>query len=619
MSAASNTEVNPVAPSNHIPRSSDSDIRTCCTDTAAPLSQTAWRLPSTPPINRLPVEILTMIFVWLTRMHKDIQNLQFEGAPPQYIGVMRVCKLWNDIALNTVELWQKVSIGEYRTTADRLSAVLARSRSASLDIKVRGASGTLRLAAPFLLREAHRLRTLNMAEYDDGVEAVDALLLSAVEFPRLETLVVLELSDQHYPFGVTKVAECLVSLDAENRFPSLRSLELRCVYIPWRAPVFQTLRAFILVDCHAPSNISLPEFLAALRRCERLEELEIHYTFMTAFPDVDPNGFPVVPEYPIAILPRLHSLLLQNWPSTWYQYSPSDIHVLLQHLRIPPTAGITINLEIDREEVGGYEDDAGIVYPPEDYGVNVSFLTPIPQDSACLPLLCNATSITLMASHVECSQRKRYVNIECTREPEAGTLRVIFNEFTSFHESARWPYPQSNQLRDVCTLFARAPLTSLTVELLDATSDVLMDMFHTFSALTNLHVYCTGDGQERELLTALAPPHLTSHPGSAVLPALRILRLERVAWPACPLTRIIFCIWVRRAQGAATLSELHITFNDRDTEDVGGVARHYRALAALKNAVEGLVVCSDATIESDAKVSKYWGRSCHYHAHLFMV
>lgn len=141
------------------------------------------RKRSMPPINRLPVEVLSMIFECLSCM--DGIYVFRSGSRSHSIDIMRVCKFWTDIAIHTASVWQKIAV---RTTGDWLAVALPRSKGMPLDVTVYDASRILDTIAPLLTKEAPRLRTLKVNGADNVIDLLENTILAVDQLLCLDTL-----------------------------------------------------------------------------------------------------------------------------------------------------------------------------------------------------------------------------------------------------------------------------------------------------------------------------------------------------------------------------------------------------------------------------------------------
>lgn len=169
-----------------------------------------------------------MIFEWLLCM--DGIYVFSWGRPSHSIDIMGVCKLWTDVAMNTISIWQNI---EVRTTGNWLAIVLPRSKGMPLDVTVHCASRILPSIVSSLTEEAPRLRRLSVCE--GGADVVDLLedtVLSVDRLPCLETLLVEYCGDAYAPLD-------FISFDEGDRFPALRVLDLNSSYVPWDTSIFR--------------------------------------------------------------------------------------------------------------------------------------------------------------------------------------------------------------------------------------------------------------------------------------------------------------------------------------------------------------------------------------------
>lgn len=212
------------------------------------------------PINRLPAEILSMVFEHLLDS-PPLAGARFLGANPpvyQWAGVHAVCRRWREIAVSTPKLWGRIyayrgpgtSLGD-----DIVSTSFLRAGSTPLAVYVVGetqvrarAAGLLhRSLKQILLENSSRIRDLRMAD-------VESLIIHHVirEASQLETLFLaarntgtMGLEDSDYSLHAELAAS--MTPPGDWKMPCLRTLIISGLS-GWhsRTTSLHTLRHFVL-------------------------------------------------------------------------------------------------------------------------------------------------------------------------------------------------------------------------------------------------------------------------------------------------------------------------------------------------------------------------------------
>ncbi|KAI0776629.1 hypothetical protein BD413DRAFT_225465 [Trametes elegans] len=496
-----------------------------------------------PPIARLPMELLSTIFTLLATSDDKPHPKYPDGAVPStaWIVVMRVCKYWRGVALNTVGLWQRITVGG---CVEWLGLALARSMNVPVDVSLLRADKTLYKAVSLLTEVAPRLRLLHVYEATaNSLPVLHDTLFAHGRLPLLQELVVDceegRVHDNANMFG---------EFGDERQLPSLRVLGCMSVWVPWESPVFRNLRVLKMSHTFPQEPTPLANFVAMLQGCHSLEELHLHHVPSILFPqEVDEENARVVQPSCIASLPRLRVFTLWH-NQTWYDVFPSKPFQLLEHLRLPETASVIITLEACVAD-----------YTP------FSYLDAIPRDTDSLPILRSALSARLKSD-----PKARWISIEASRGPlREGVLHLDFDEYVNDPSEAElsWPYQKSAQIRDFCTLFSQSPLESLTLESLDLRDWPLADVFRAFPSLRTLEVFFN-DKHVRHDLAELVPLLVSgprADPGSPttiVLPSLRALRLKDIALSVY-VPYVLLAALILRARRGTRWPELWVEWSSR--------------------------------------------------------
>ncbi|EIW56851.1 uncharacterized protein TRAVEDRAFT_49666 [Trametes versicolor FP-101664 SS1] len=274
-----------------------------------------------------------MIFEWLSCMD-GMYVSSFGSRSSHSIEIMRVCKFWTNIAMNTVSLWQKI---EVRTRGNWLAIALPRSKGMPLDVIVHDADRILSSTAPLLVGEAPRLRSLKVldAHKDKPVDVLENAILAVDRLPCLETLVVEYLGNGLAPLK-------LYSFSKNDRFPALHFLDLNSLFLPWTSSIFRQLRYLRIHEaCVLDSDeVPLSVFLDMLRTCQCLEILDFPCVSFIDYSGHEHNRAGCA-----VFLPRIRSFHWE-WPDLWAIESPTHVYHVLEHLQFPPSADIHLDLAV---------------------------------------------------------------------------------------------------------------------------------------------------------------------------------------------------------------------------------------------------------------------------------
>ncbi|KAI0648332.1 hypothetical protein C8Q79DRAFT_925264 [Trametes meyenii] len=263
-------------------------------------------------VQRLPPELLVRIFsycVWTSREDRDL------------ITVTHVCRQWRAIALNNATLWRTIFV----TSLAKAEAFVQRSKRALLDVEYRG-SIPVRDFMPLLSSVTKRLRSL-IVEVDDTMTI--GYIMGRFDIgppPHLETLHLVgkigSVSDRQFVKMIR--GGMAVFLVHDNIFmPSLRSLRLSPICVPWQTDIYSRLSVLELgtPDMVPPSEQRLLEIL---RQCPGLETLRLDFRdqCLPLAPKDDPGW--------IVSLPLLATFSIRS-------LLPASIASLLSHLTLPPS------------------------------------------------------------------------------------------------------------------------------------------------------------------------------------------------------------------------------------------------------------------------------------------
>ncbi|KAJ3546001.1 hypothetical protein NMY22_g2215 [Coprinellus aureogranulatus] len=211
---------------------------------------------ATMPINRLPPEILSQVFL-------DVQKEEARVEAASWVAVTHVCRHWRDIALRCTTLWTHLAFPQ----PDFTELMLSRSGSAPLHIEAEdsafGDGRSLDILRKVLSQVA-RIHTISLEAEEN--EVADVLPPSLSGAPILERLV-LRGNDWDLP-----------STFFDGVPPRLSELELEGCKLSgstiWASATLIRLTIICWSEEHRPS---VQDFLDALKRMPLLEFLQLQY------------------------------------------------------------------------------------------------------------------------------------------------------------------------------------------------------------------------------------------------------------------------------------------------------------------------------------------------------
>ncbi|KAH8092640.1 hypothetical protein BXZ70DRAFT_950780 [Cristinia sonorae] len=151
------------------------------------------------PVSRLPIELLTEVFILYVKSQVAENAQRLRQDPPRrlsvysWISISQVCHQWRQVALQTPILWCSI-VWTKRISTSWISELLARSKSLLLRIRIRVVEGAdqrpvfphLQNALAVLLPEIHRAHSIDIslpARFWSRLRK-----LEATQLPHLKTL-----------------------------------------------------------------------------------------------------------------------------------------------------------------------------------------------------------------------------------------------------------------------------------------------------------------------------------------------------------------------------------------------------------------------------------------------
>ncbi|KDQ54602.1 hypothetical protein JAAARDRAFT_71897 [Jaapia argillacea MUCL 33604] len=280
------------------------------------------------------------------------------GVAEEWRVVTYVCRRWRQIAVNTPALWDHVHFrSPHRYWAQEH---INRSGSTLLSVRIE--------YLPWKLDETSEGSSGDDEDSDDDEQPKsacrqwlhDVFGITNGLLSRTKSLVLHLHREPDPPFDLRQLStqplyletlqiNCLFDLLLEDDClfdgqvaPSLRTLILRHVCIPWSAPLFSGLASLSISNVEAGESNSPEAFVGMLSRCQGMEVL--HLCQSPAFePDAVEDGEVQAQEIS---LPNLRSLTIDGEDSV-------QVSWLTHYLLVPPTAVIRIGVDLkDVEEEG---------------------------------------------------------------------------------------------------------------------------------------------------------------------------------------------------------------------------------------------------------------------------
>ncbi|KAF9500598.1 hypothetical protein BDN71DRAFT_1501811 [Pleurotus eryngii] len=258
------------------------------------------------PIFKLQLELLGEIFVLAkssTLRSRDNGTLKSEGGCG-WLNVVGVCRTWQEIALNTAQIWNRFDMPDIKHVEWAL-LLLARSKDVPLFVEC---------ASP--------------------CKNTNVLCAIGPHLPRIQELYLPARSSQILSFFVAKglrflglrpldnasspVIEGVLKIDT----PILSCLELVRVDLPASIPCLPLLRRLYIGSMEGFCDMTVKSLLLFLRSTPSLESLEIIHALRK----------PTALSYPTVDLPKLSRISLT---SKYFQTS-----LLFQHIRYPSSSAV---------------------------------------------------------------------------------------------------------------------------------------------------------------------------------------------------------------------------------------------------------------------------------------
>ena len=513
-------------------------------------------------ITQLPVEILTLIFVYSSRRHpfSDEDNCDYFRvtlAKSRWTKLMLVCRRWCDVVRTTPALWRTIDVGEEKAW---LKLSLLRSDNALIDVSFSSESDFDDEHAAILEPHYHRLRSFRLEWWSPP-----ALRVICENLPALESLEVLNTSYDYLTRdsdGIHTMTDLGIT---QQRFPNLRTLHVAYTPLPTDPSFYSHIRRLSLNE--RPFNLSLEQFMQLLSDIPGLRYLELD-DFLQYLSDDGNVGLP------LRSLPSLRFLGLHN-------HVPRLSTRFLSRIDIP-AASLSITANVD----GDFDGE-------ENEFVDVTLCDVLPPDlrTSLRPQLTNVTWGRLTTVYDE-------YTIEChSTIPEPDETTLVKLSLTSYM-GRQWDYRQSGGIADLIALFGSAPLTHLETRGYCVSASYVMKrwvrLFRAFPSLVSLEVAADDTVLAGFLEASLASP--TDQP-------VVCRRLERIVlndeWVSLKGDRmdaifepLLRCL-VYRAERGARLKELRLEFH-REAREAAGE----KYLSQLESLVSD-VVFGDAWSKND--------------------
>ncbi|KAK7058590.1 hypothetical protein VNI00_002226 [Paramarasmius palmivorus] len=219
------------------------------------------------PVARLPAEVLTEIFSYLTRdLYTAYPRFHDKKRRNDWFFFTHVCHFWRTIALNHAPLW----ICPDLSIPSLANAMAQRSKNANLHIVISGDPDIRQDILDTIQNQMSRVEilrfdiTTSMGDTTKLQNFVSRLIQPA---PRLRKLCLYGGDHQ-----LLSLPSQFLSLDA----PSLEDMHLDRCHFPWESPMLRNLTNLYLLGDGSVSP-SGQQFIEALRRMSSLQTLELDY------------------------------------------------------------------------------------------------------------------------------------------------------------------------------------------------------------------------------------------------------------------------------------------------------------------------------------------------------
>ena len=257
------------------------------------------------PIFRLPVELLSEIFISACWVGWPLEFRKDGLCPPESFRLARVCHHWRKVALATPLLWTRFEASGTEFTKN----MLLRSSGAPLQVLVKPRTWHRETALVFdHLQRIEKLGISLFSGFDD---------ITPRRAPLLRTLTCYDLD---LPRAGTSYLRLLDRID----MPSLREVEIGATDVYWTSHVFNPNLTSLCIRLRIHPAKSLRQILPVLATMPLLEKLSI---------DGNPDGIPDRPACMIH-LPHLRYLFIQ----APFHYSA----VFLKHVHFPASAAMKL-------------------------------------------------------------------------------------------------------------------------------------------------------------------------------------------------------------------------------------------------------------------------------------
>ncbi|KAL7278465.1 hypothetical protein ACG7TL_007464 [Trametes sanguinea] len=532
----------------------------------------------TRTIDRLPPEILGEIFKLVHTMEAahgtrigccDQEHVVRRPRSPDKLA--EVCTRWRSAALETRELWCRIAV---HRSEKWLELGLTRSGNKPLHVGLHHPTTSL---ASWSLLEGHtqRLRSLTVAWYEcKGTQKLFWRLIRMVanmQLPLLEELSVdYSTFADYWPGGGVDERGWSFVLKG-TRLPALRVLCLKDAWIPWDSSIFSQLRVLHIegINLHTSKWLFLDEFLALLQGCPYLEYLDLSHAYFVRFPSTEATD----PDSDLVVgFPALRYLRL-GWDSVWLR--PSAIFQMLAHFRLEPQTTVAIK---------SLYEPLCVSSRPRSFP-RCTLRNLIPRNPTCLPILATATTLCLPSMEFDAPHDMRFMASKAD-DPHRGSLTV---DLLKWHKCSDNPWPTcrcaDDQLMDICTIFAQAPLQRLELGSDAFSVSGLSAAIRSLPHIRILEVSLKDPYSLEEVIEALATPADPTNLESetkrgVVLPKLRTLRMNTFNWHSKLLSNIAEHLDWRSKRGTE-LSQLHIEVRGRPQDEEGEIEHEFEHSAQL--------------------------------------
>ena len=266
------------------------------------------RLNSFALINRLPIEILTEIFILCQDDDRRFNSIRSRSAeydaiprPLRWTVITTICHHWYQLVVQTPRIWSRIDLCYPKFAKRSLQLAkqsLLRIETARLDVTERS------LFDDIVSNDLHRVSSIQWNLPPHAYSEIALPAASSAVFSQLRNIRI----------TVAGTASRLPQIFANVEFPSIQTLELvNCIADLPPCFLSHTLKTLSLNGCRGSQSLALVEFARCLSQMAQLTSLELkEINFITAQQAALPR----------ISLHQLHRAVIKPPSNTHHNYIP---------------------------------------------------------------------------------------------------------------------------------------------------------------------------------------------------------------------------------------------------------------------------------------------------------